>query len=154
MLPCVWYFFGVESVWETVGLDKCASLCVSVFLHYKAIIILRMPSGQGEPIVPVPPDTDSPQSWQGPPAPASLANSDVTTGRVPCLNQSNDFASLDLSVLFFILPVNTSASTGPPNRTWWAFVLWCFAMQPCKGQTPDHTKGSLPPPPPPPLPSP
>lgn len=89
-----------------------------------------------------------------PPTPASLAKSDVTTGRVPCLNQSNDFASLDLSVLFFILPVNTSASTGPPNCTWWAFVLWCFAMQPCKEQTPDNTKGSpsLSPPPPPPSP--
>jgi len=34
-------------------------------------------------------------------APAALAKRDVTTGRVPCLNQSNDFASLDLSVLFF-----------------------------------------------------
>lgn len=90
-----------------------------------------------------------PRAGRVPPTPASLAKSDVTTGRVPCLNQSNDFASLDLSVLFFfILPVNTSASTGPPNRTWRAFVLRCFAKQPCKEQTPDNTKGSPPPRPP------
>lgn len=31
---------------------------------------------------------------------ASRAKCEFTTGRVPCLNQSNDFASLDLSVLF------------------------------------------------------
>lgn len=54
---------------ETVGLDKCAFLSLSVFLQYKAIIILRMPSGRGEPVVPVPSDTDSPQSWQGPRGP-------------------------------------------------------------------------------------
>lgn len=66
---------------------------------------------------------------------ASLAKCDITTGRVPCLNQSNDLASLDLSVLFLILPVNTSASTGPPYSKLVGFiVLRCFAMQPCKEQ--------------------
>ena len=52
-------------------------------------------------------NTENSPSWQTPPQQfppqphASFAKCDVTTGRVPCLNQSNDLASLDFSVLFF-----------------------------------------------------
>lgn len=86
-----------------------------------------------------------PSSATTPPQPhASLAKCDITTGRVPCLNQSNDLASLDLSVLFLILPVITSASTGPPNSKL-VGLLYCGALQcnPAKNKICTNTKGSF-----------
>lgn len=75
---------------------------------------------------------------------ASLAKCDITVGRVPCLNQSNDLASLDLSVLFLILPVNTSASTGPPYDKL-VGLLYCGALRcnPAKNKICTNTKGSF-----------
>lgn len=90
------------------------------------------------------PDWQTPLQ-QPPPQPhASLAKCDITTGRVPCLNQSNDLASLDLSVLFLILPVNTSASTGPPYSKL-VGLLYCGALQcnPAKNKICTNTKGSF-----------
>lgn len=64
---------------------------------------------------------------------ALVAKYEITMGRVPCLNQSDVFSSLDLSVLS--IPVNTSASNGPPFCVILVtHVLWCFAMQSRKEQ--------------------
>lgn len=95
-------------------------------------------------------NTENIPRWQTPPQQsplkphASLAKCDITTGRVPCLNQSNDLASLDLSVLFLILPVNTSASTGPPCSKL-VGLLYCGALQcnPAKNKICTNTKGSF-----------
>lgn len=98
-------------------------------------------------------NTEKNQNWQYPFTAncifcqilASRAKCEFTTGRVPCLNQSNDFASLDLSVLFLkILPVNTSASTGPPYCNWSAYctVVLCNATNPAKNMICNkNTKG-------------
>lgn len=87
-----------------------------------------MPSGRGG-------DGVSPRGsrvprWQGPAAPIC----DTATGRVPCLNQSSDFASLDLSVLFITSSCEYLSLTRAAGPYRWRFVLWCFATQPCKAQ--------------------
>lgn len=65
-----------------------------------------------------------------PPQPhASLAKCDITTGRVPCLNQSNDLASLDLSVLFLSFLWIPQLQLGLHTVNWWAYctVVLCKA---------------------------